>query len=116
MKTADADDGLRLYATIALKQVTGNAAIAEAMEKRLEDGNGRIRLIAASSLLSEKPSHEKATATVKSALSDSADRIRRSAIDLVASLGLEARFADEVTAEPANRTDGISEETEDMGR
>ena len=84
--TADANSGLRINAALALKLATGDAVV-EAMEHLIEDANLRIRLIAASSLLSAEPAHALAGAVVTETLSDSTVRLRQSALALVQSLG-----------------------------
>jgi HEAT repeat protein len=84
--TADANDGLRINAALALKLATG-AAVTEAMEHLVEDANLRIRLIAASSLLSVNPGHAQAGAVVRETLNDPTVRLRQAALALVQSLG-----------------------------
>jgi HEAT repeat protein len=84
--TADANDALRMYAAIALKTARVAAAL-EAMEHLLEDANVRIALIAAGSRLCADPDNARARAVVTEALSDSAPRTRRAALELVDALG-----------------------------
>ncbi len=84
--TADLSDALRINAALALKAAPG-AATTEAMRRLVEDANVRIRLIAASFLLTVDPGDAKAGAVLLEALSDPSLRIRKAALDLVEALG-----------------------------
>ncbi len=84
--TLDADDGLRMNAAKALSLVhTG--IVAEVMQRLVADPNSRVRLIAASALLSAESSNPSAGAVVREALEDPALRVRAAAHALVDSLG-----------------------------
>jgi HEAT repeat protein len=84
--TADANDGLRMNAALALKLAPANA-VAETMERLLEDASLRIRFIAASALLPLNPSHARAGAVLVEALGDPTVRLRQAALALARSLG-----------------------------
>ncbi len=83
--SADANDELRLKAAVALKQAP-SSAVVEAMRHLVADTNPRIRLIAASSLLSVEPSNAIAGVVLVEALEDPAARVRRAALEVVKSL------------------------------
>jgi HEAT repeat protein len=87
--TADANDGLRINAAHALKRARGGE-VREAMEHLIEDGNLRVRLIAASALLAMEPMHLKAVAVVTETLNDPIVRLRQVAFALVKSLNAGA--------------------------
>jgi HEAT repeat protein len=82
------DDSLRLASTIALSaaQDKKSQAIFEAL---LQDKNQRVRLVAASSLLSTNPAHHPAKIIVSEALTDSSPRIQEHAKALIKNLSLE---------------------------
>jgi HEAT repeat protein len=84
--TADADDGLRLNAAMALK-LSPASAVAEVMQHLLADPNSRVRLVAASYLLSTESNDAKAGAVLVDALADPVPRVREEALDLFGSLG-----------------------------
>jgi HEAT repeat protein len=84
--TTDANDGLRMNAAMALKLAPAEA-VAEVMHRLVTDPNSRVRLIAASSLLSEESSDTAAGAVLVDALGDPALRVRDAAMDLFESLG-----------------------------
>jgi HEAT repeat protein len=84
--TADAHNGLRMNAAMALKLAPAGA-VAEVMHHLVADPNSRVRLIDASSLLSEESSDTTAGAVLVDALGDSALRVREAAMDLFESLG-----------------------------
>jgi len=84
--TADPEDGLRLMATAALQEAP-IAAVRNAMTTLLEDSNARVRLLAAGVLLKEDVQHDRAAAVVGAALQDPTPRLRKAALDLIASLG-----------------------------
>ncbi|HEV3122199.1 MAG TPA: HEAT repeat domain-containing protein, partial [Isosphaeraceae bacterium] len=86
--TADANDGLRMNAALALKLAPASA-VGEVMQHLVEDSNSRVRLIAASSLLSVEPGNAKAGAVLLEALEDPAPRVRKAALRLVESLGTD---------------------------
>lgn len=83
---ADPDDRLRINVTLALKRAPAGTA-DEFMVQMLADPNSRTRLIAASSLLSSKSDHARASVVVVEALRDPAPRVRKAALELVESLG-----------------------------
>jgi HEAT repeat protein len=86
--TTDAYDGLRMNAAIALKLAPASE-VGEVMQHLVSDPNSRVRLIAASSLLSVEPGNTKAGAVLLEALEDPALRVRKAALELVESLGTE---------------------------
>ena len=86
--TADANDGLRMNAAMALKLAPADA-VAEVMHQLVADPNSRVRLIAASSLLSAESNDADAGAVLVEALGDPALRVREAALDLFESLGNE---------------------------
>jgi HEAT repeat protein len=86
--TADANDGLRMNAAMALKLAPADA-VAEVMHQLVADPNSRVRLIAASSLLSAESTDADAGAVLVEALGDPALRVREAALDLFESLGDE---------------------------
>jgi HEAT repeat protein len=83
--TSDAHDGLRMNAAMALEDAPATA-VGEVFAHLLDDPNSRIRLIAASFLLRQDATHLRAAAVVDEALSDPALRLRKAALELVASL------------------------------
>ncbi len=87
--TSDANDGLRINAALALKLATGNL-VALAMDHLVEDGNLRIRLIAAGWLLSVNSLHPQAGPVVRESLDDPTLRLRQAALALLKSLGPSA--------------------------
>jgi len=84
--TADAYDGLRMNAAMALKLAPAGA-VFEVMQRLVADPNSRVRLIAASSLLSAESSDTSAGDVLVAALKDPALRVREAALDLLESLG-----------------------------
>ena len=84
--TADANEGLRMNAAMALKLAPADA-VADVMHHLVSDPNSRVRLIAASSLLSEELSDPTAGDVLVDALGDPALRVRAAAMDLFESLG-----------------------------
>jgi HEAT repeat protein len=84
--TLDADDGLRMNAATALK-LAPTGMVTEVMQRLVADPNSRVRLIAASSLLSAESSNSSAGAVLMDALEDPALRMRAAAHELVESLG-----------------------------
>ena len=84
--TLDADDGLRMNAAMALS-LAPTGMVAEVMQRLVADSNSRVRLIAASSLLSAESSNPSAGAVLREALEDPAPRVRAAAHDLLESLG-----------------------------
>jgi HEAT repeat protein len=86
--TGDAHDGLRVNAAMALKLAPGGA-VGEVMQHLVADPNWRVRLIAAGSLLSAGPGNIPASAVVAEALADPAPRVRKTALELVESLGTD---------------------------
>jgi HEAT repeat protein len=81
----DADDGLRINAAMALKLAPAGV-VADVMQRLVADPNSRVRLIAASSLLSADSSNSSADAVLAEALEDPAPRVRDAANELVDSL------------------------------
>ena len=84
--TTDAHDGLRMNAAMALKLAPAGA-VSEVMRYLIADPNSRIRLIAASFLLSVEPGDMKVGTVLEEALGDPAPRVRKAALELVESLG-----------------------------
>ena len=84
--TLDADDGLRINAAMALSGAPADM-VAEVMQRLVADSNSRVRLIAASSLLSAESSNPSAGAVLLEALEDPAPRVRGAAHELLESLG-----------------------------
>ena len=84
--TDDANDGLRMNAAMALKLAPADT-VAEVMHNLVEDPNSRVRLIAASCVLSEESNDANAGAILIEALGDPALRVREAAMDLFESLG-----------------------------
>ena len=64
-------------------------AVADVMHQLVADPNSRVRLIAASSLLSAESNDADAGAVLVEALGDPALRVREAALDLFESLGNE---------------------------
>jgi HEAT repeat protein len=83
---AHASVGLRMNAAVALKR-TSTGAVSELMERLVEDGNLRVRLIAASALLATDAGHEKARAVLLEAWEDPTPRVRKGVLEVVQSLG-----------------------------
>jgi HEAT repeat protein len=84
--TADPNDGLRMNAAVALKGAP-LGAVGDVFRHLIEDANSRVRLIAAGSLLAQEPDNPQAAPVVVAALSDPAVRLRRVALEAIASLG-----------------------------
>ena len=84
--TADGNDGLRINAAMALKLAPAGA-VAEVMHQLVADSNSRVRLIAASYLLSQESSDTTAGAVLVDALGDPALRVRATAMEVFESLG-----------------------------
>ncbi len=84
--TVDPRDDLRMNATLALCKAPA-ARVSDLFAQRVGDPNPRIRLIAARFLLMQDPANAEATAVVTAALVDADHRLRKSAIDLIDSLG-----------------------------
>jgi HEAT repeat protein len=83
---AHPDDAVRLSAALALRAAPRGEGHS-AFEQLLADPNERIRLLVAGFLLSDVPAHERAAAVLTAALTDPAPRLRKAALELVASLG-----------------------------
>ncbi len=83
---SDPRDGLRMNAALALSKAA-SASVGATFALLIEDPNPRIRLIAARFLLAQDLGDSRATTVVAAALADPAHRLRKAAIDLVASLG-----------------------------
>jgi HEAT repeat protein len=83
---AHADDAVRLAAALALRAAPRGEG-QTAFEQLLADPNERIRLLVAGFLLSDVPGHERAAAVLAAALTDPSPRLRKAALELVASLG-----------------------------
>src|SRR5262249_10536452 len=84
--TADPDDGLRLNAVLALTPAAPDKVKA-VIPPLMDAPNVRIRLQAASLLLAENPADPQAGAILVEALSQPAVRLRKTALEVVASLG-----------------------------
>jgi HEAT repeat protein len=84
--TADADDGLRLNAATALKMAPIDEVV-DVMRHLIADPNSRVRLIAASSLLSREEIDAHASTVLVEALADPSLRVREAALALFESLG-----------------------------
>src|SRR5262249_659156 len=67
--TADDDDGVRMNAAMALK-LSSDSTVSEVMNQLLGDSSSRVRLIAASYLLSAESPNAKAGAVLVDALAD----------------------------------------------
>jgi HEAT repeat protein len=83
---AHLDDAVRLSAALALRGAP-RGEVQSAFEQLLADPNDRIRLLVACFLLNDAPTHERAAVVVAAALTDPSPRLRKSALELVASLG-----------------------------
>jgi HEAT repeat protein len=114
----DPDDGVRLNAALALHGVPPGQ-VAPAWRHLLTDSNSRVQLLAASSLLKADPADAEATTALGRALADSSPRIRRSALELIESLGpgqpamlelLRRRADDEVEPELSDRVGRLLEQ------
>jgi HEAT repeat protein len=104
--TTDPSDSLRLNAVMALRRAPAGTG-GEELQHLLEDGNERIRLIAAGALLAATPEHPRAGAVLTAALGDSNPRVRRAAVELLDSLGAGARaFRETVEQRAAVEVDG----------
>jgi HEAT repeat protein len=84
--TADPDDGLRMNAVLALKAASPEA-VNTVVHRLIDDPNVRIRLVAAGYLLLANPADPRGAAVLAEALTQPATRIRKTAVELVASLG-----------------------------
>jgi HEAT repeat protein len=84
--TADPDDGLRVNAVRALKAASAEA-VSGVVHRLIDDPNVRVRLVAAGYLLRANPADPRGTAVLTEALSHATSRIRKTAVELVASLG-----------------------------
>lgn len=83
--TADPNDGLRMNAALALREAPPGA-VGDVFGHLIEDANSRIRLIAAGFLLVQDPDHAQAASVVVAALADPALRLRKVALEVIASL------------------------------
>jgi HEAT repeat protein len=83
---ANADDGLRLNAALALRLAPPGVASA-VFQQLLHDANPRLRLIATGWILDADPSNTEATVVLINALADPAARVRKAALELIATLG-----------------------------
>jgi HEAT repeat protein len=83
---ADSHDGLRMNVAMALENAPPSA-VADVFAHLVDDPNSRIRLIAASFLLVHDATHSRAAVVVGEALVDPVLRLRKAALELVASLG-----------------------------
>ena len=88
--TLDADDGLRTNAAMALSLAPAGM-VAEVMQRLVAVSSSRVRLIAASSLLSAESSNPSPGAVLREALEDPALH-RAAAHDLLESPGLRVRL------------------------
>jgi HEAT repeat protein len=112
---ADPNDGLRLNAAVALK-ATPAEQTRDVWPRLIDDPNPRVRLVAAGAVLADDPDHAEAANVVTAALADPALRIRRIAVDVLASLGqagkrfrerLKARVGEEQNEELRVKIDGL---------
>ena len=88
--TADSNDGLRMNAAMALGSAPASA-VDGVMRHLIADPNSRVRLIAAGRIARRIDiANEPARAVLIEALEDAALRVRRSALELVDSLGAGA--------------------------
>jgi HEAT repeat protein len=83
---AHPDDAVRLSVALALRAAPRGEG-QTAFEQLLADPNERIRLLVAGFLLGDVPTHERAAVVLTAALTDPSPRLRKSALELVASLG-----------------------------
>ena len=79
--TADGNDGLRINAAMALRLAPAGA-VAEVMHQLVADSNSRVRLIAASFLLSQESSDTTAGVVLLDALGNPALRVRATAMEV----------------------------------
>ncbi|MBL8797442.1 MAG: HEAT repeat domain-containing protein [Planctomycetia bacterium] len=86
---ADPEDAPRLAAALALQGAPPNVTRG-AMMRLLDDGNPRVRLLAAGTLLAANGGHPQATAIVREGLTDATLRLRKAAVGIVDSLGEQA--------------------------
>jgi HEAT repeat protein len=86
---ADPNDALRLAAAKALS-LAPPEAVADVMEHLTADSNSRVRLTAATSLLSQEADNVAASAVLVEALEDSAPKVREEAQNVLESLGEDA--------------------------
>ncbi len=106
--TLDADDGLRTNAAMALSLAPAGM-VADVMQRLVSDSSSRVRLIAASSLLSAESSNPSAGAVLREALEDPALRVREAAHDLLDSLGASgAALVPGATNGEESREDSVS--------
>jgi HEAT repeat protein len=84
--TNDLDDGLRMNAVLALKAASPEAA-GDVAARLLDDPTFRIRLEAAGWLLVENAAHPAAGEVLRQALADPAARHRKTALEVIESLG-----------------------------
>jgi HEAT repeat protein len=84
--TADAHDGLRMNAAMALRLAPAGT-VGDAMQHLVADPNSRVRLVAAGFLLAAGLGGAEAGAVLVDALGDPAKRVRTAALELVESLG-----------------------------
>ena len=83
---SDPRDGLRMNAALALSKAPP-ARVKPAFAQLVADPNPRIRLIAASFLLSQDPADAAATEVTTAGLADQSLRVREAAINLIEALG-----------------------------
>ena len=94
-----------MNAALTLKLAPAGA-VGAVMRHLVADPNSRVRLIAASSVLSVEPGNSRAGAVLVEALADPALRVRKAALELVESLGTGgAAFL-----EALRQRDGLEEE------
>ena len=84
--TADANDGLRMNAAMALRLAPAGEVL-DVMQRLVADPNSRVRLIAAGSLLAAESGNTSAGVVLLEALEDPALRVREAALELLGSLG-----------------------------
>ncbi len=104
--SAASDDGLRLASTIALR-AAGSDVPKRVMVSLLKDANLRVRLTAASAVLSGETDHEDAAVVIREALNDKNPRLRELALSLIEPLGSEIpTFLNDLESTRTVETDG----------
>jgi HEAT repeat protein len=99
---ADADDGVRLHAALALRAASRPLA-TPAFQDLLSVADLRLRLLAAGFFLEEDPAHAEAGATLVACLTNSSRPLRKAAQELIESLGPRAAALAEVLRQQLNQ-------------
>ena len=105
--TADDDEGVRMNAAMALK-LSSESTVSQVMHQLLGDPSSRVRLIAASYLLSAETDIAEAGTVLMDSLADPVPRIREQALDLFESLGPRGVEI----LEELKKSDGLTEDLE----